>query len=1332
MTRRAKILIGAGAALLALLVAAALYLRSERFHLYVQGRILEQIENATGGRVELRGYRWNVEPLEAELQGLVVRGRETDRERPLFAADTVFVRLKIISLLQKKIDWRLLRVTRPRIHIEADSAGRLNFPEPKRKRAGDKRLVEKILDMAIDRLEVADGELLWNDRRLPLEFTAENLAAYFNYDAARDLYDGRLSFRSPLLQAIAARRGGSQRGAFSLMSEVDTQLLLGRNTLEIPRLTWKTQRSSLTGNGRLFEFAQPKFALNYEARVDVAETGAVSLLRELQGGQANLQGALSYEAAGHKFTSDGDLRFERVAVSFPEFRLTGIYGRGKYHATRDAVEVPAFRTSVLGGELAGSFRADHFDTRPEMKVTARARGISVAELARTFARPELPLTELHWAGAVEGDVRARFRLPGGRGSGRDTLVESSLIVRPPTAVPPGFLPVSGQAEMAFASAAGKVELRKVLLQTPASQISAEGALAASLGSEATDLKLVASTTNYNEWAPVVNALRSGKEPLPLELLGRADFRGSLRGALRAPRLEGRLETAAFRYGDARWTRFAGNLAYSADLLRISEGELRRDGSSARVNLSAQLEHGEITEHSPFSLQAEVEGANLADLQALAGTAYPVTGRVDGSLKASGTRQSPQGGGSVHVTNGTLMGEPFDDLRAGLQLDKGELRTSDLVLKKGAAQVTGQASYREADGSYSFQFTGTGLSLAEIERLRSDDIRLSGAAGFRASGSGTLQRPSFDATVEIADLEVNGERVGKLAATLERRDARLNAQVQSQFLQGTVAGKLSAELAGDYPLQGRLDFTRIDLDPLFAPAVRGSVTTHSTSTGSVAFSGPLKKPEALAVNAEIGEFRVSVEQVEVHNEGPLQGSYRNGQIQIEQAHLAGAETDFRVTGTLRVLGPPAARSLNLRAKGEMNMAFLRTLNNNLIGSGKVTLDAAISGTLRRPLLDGRAEVHNGGVALEDFPTGLSRMEGSVIFDASRLRIEKLAAQAGGGSVQLTGLVDYGTGSPVFRLHAEAEEVRLRYPEGTSSLITANLNLTGTTQQSLLSGDVVVTRASFTPRFDLASGLGLVRAPPRQPITSPLLYNLQIDVRVISSPELRFELSQARDMQVEANLRLRGTAARPSVLGRVDVLQGEISFAGTKYVVNRGEIVFVNPFQIKPEVSLDLQTRVQQYDISITLSGELDKLNVSYRSEPPLPSSDIQALLVTGRAREGVTGTQQSTQPLPALGTNTILSQALNAAVGSRIERLFGVGRLKIDPQVGGPETNPGARVTLEQQVTPDVKFTYITNLASAQQQVVQVEWIVNARWSVIAVRDRNGLFGIDLKWRKRFR
>ncbi len=63
--------------------------------------------------------------------------------------------------------------------------------------------------------------------------------------------------------------------------------------------------------------------------------------------------------------------------------------------------------------------------------------------------------------------------------------------------------------------------------------------------------------------------------------------------------------------------------------------------------------------------------------------------------------------------------------------------------------------------------------------------------------------------------------------------------------------------------------------------------------------------------------------------------------------------------------------------------------------------------------------------------------------------------------------------------------------------------------------------------------------------------------------------------------------------------------------------------------------------------------------------------------------------------------------------------------------PQALLTLEQQVSKDITLTYITNLNRTQEQTVRVEWDISQRWSAIAVRDANGLFGIDVQYRKRF-
>ena len=103
----------------------------------------------------------------------------------------------------------------------------------------------------------------------------------------------------------------------------------------------------------------------------------------------------------------------------------------------------------------------------------------------------------------------------------------------------------------------------------------------------------------------------------------------------------------------------------------------------------------------------------------------------------------------------------------------------------------------------------------------------------------------------------------------------------------------------------------------------------------------------------------------------------------------------------------------------------------------------------------------------------------------------------------------------------------------------------------------------------------------------------------------------------------------------------------------------------------------------------------------------------------------------MGAAALLSQAIAAPVAGRLQRFFGVTKLKIDPSLTGVENNPQARLTLEQQITPNITFTYITNVTSSNPLVVQVEWAISRKWTVIAVRDENGLFGLDFLYKRRF-
>ena len=102
------------------------------------------------------------------------------------------------------------------------------------------------------------------------------------------------------------------------------------------------------------------------------------------------------------------------------------------------------------------------------------------------------------------------------------------------------------------------------------------------------------------------------------------------------------------------------------------------------------------------------------------------------------------------------------------------------------------------------------------------------------------------------------------------------------------------------------------------------------------------------------------------------------------------------------------------------------------------------------------------------------------------------------------------------------------------------------------------------------------------TNRLLNRIRLDVHIATTPELQMQTASVR-LSGDADLHLRGTAAKPAILGRADVIEGEVQFNGTKYRLERGDITFINPVTTTPVLDLQATTRVQDYDITLNLNG-----------------------------------------------------------------------------------------------------------------------------------------------------
>jgi translocation and assembly module TamB len=193
-------------------------------------------------------------------------------------------------------------------------------------------------------------------------------------------------------------------------------------------------------------------------------------------------------------------------------------------------------------------------------------------------------------------------------------------------------------------------------------------------------------------------------------------------------------------------------------------------------------------------------------------------------------------------------------------------------------------------------------------------------------------------------------------------------------------------------------------------------------------------------------------------------------------------------------------------------------------------------------------------------------------------------------------------------------------------------------------------------------------------------------------------------------------------------------GNQYTIDRGDIRFSNPVKIEPVLDMALETKVSGVTVNVSLTGAVDNLKENFSSDPPLESSKIIALLAVGRdpSQIGEAASAQTAANANFAGAGgSLLSEALYAQASSSLQRFFGASRVKIDPTMTGIDNTPQARLTFEQQVSKDVTMTYITNLNYTAEQIVRVQWDLTPTWSAIAVRDANGLFGIDFQYRRRF-
>jgi translocation and assembly module TamB len=1319
--------------------ALAWYVTTDSFQQKMRNKVVAELEKATGGRVELAELHTIPFRLRVDARDFTIHGKEAPDQAPFLHVDRLEAQMKIISVLSRDIGLHSLMLEHPVIHIVDNRDGTTNIPAPRVNYSSNEAPVEQLLSLSVSRIEIQKGELLWQDHKVPFAFAARDIGVRLDYSLLWRRYETQLVI-------------GSVDTQYQRFPEftwtADASLILSRGRADISRLNLKSGKNELHFTGELADFHDPQIHGHYQGTADLAFLAAFLQQPELRKGSADFNGQGSWNL--REFSTDGKLQAKDIdwvnrKISAHNARLDAIYD-----ITPVRLRISSLRASLLGGDLSGDIDVTNWQNSLEASKTQRPkfgrippqsieRGMLHLQLAGFPLTPALvamgsktlALDRLNFVGKVNGTVDLLWV-----GSIRDAETRLKLDLSPPAVLDSNQIPLSGRIDGIYRGSRDELEVNTLHLTSNGSEVSASGNLATT-----STLRFTLTTHNLREWIPLIESAY-GSTKLPFTVHGWASLAGNVTGRVSAFAFTGNLEVYDFdtllpatKYtpaGTAHWDALSTGIQYSNHNFAARNGSLIHGRTVAHFDASVGIVDGTLSPDSPFTLHLDLHNADLAEASRYAGLSRPLAGTLGLSLNLSGKQSDPHGEGHFEVRDGAAYGVAVSSVRGDIRLANGELQANNLEASVLSAALSGGGGVNYLTHQFHLNIVGKNIDLSRFPSLQARRFTLDGIADFTARASGTPEQPSVEAHVRVKDLAFDKERTGDFYVDGVTHGRQLDLKAHSDFERSNLNLQGTVQLDQDFPADLTVDFSHLEIVSLLRTYLPAFVTGHSPIEGTIRIRGPLRTPRELKAVAEVRSFTAQFEHLEIKNVEPIQFELADQNVLIESFHLAGGGTDFAAHGRAHLTG---AREMDLNLNGSVDMALLQSFSPKILSRGTLAVDLSASGRMTNPVLQGRVDVKNTFVNYSDFPSGLSDLNGVLLFDQNQIQIQKLTGTTGGGTVSLTGSASYQSRTVQLDLGANAQGVRLRYPPGVSSTANADLRLTGSSNSALLSGDVLITKLAITPGFDFGSYIANSRQSVVFAQNDSLTSRLRLDVHVTTTPELQMQTAIAR-LSGDADLRVRGTVDRPAILGRVEVLEGEISFNGTKYRLERGDVTFANPAKTQPIIDLEASTRVRDYDITVRFRGDASApngLKITWQSEPQLPEQDVIALLALGRTREEAAAADTSSGlGVGGEASNLLINEALNTAVSSRIQRLFGVSRVKIDPQGLANETSVvrGPQLTIEQQVASNITLTYSTNVSVSTQQIIQVEYNITRSMSIVALRDQNGVVSFDFKIRSR--
>ncbi len=1040
--------------------------------------------------------------------------------------------------------------------------------------------------------------------------------------------------------------------------------------LEVSNFRLESVGLNLHGHGRI---ATPGTVFEARGLLDITWLDGFIKTRGLLSGNAAIEIQLD--------TTAPDLvraRLDAPVLDVAGFPLRDL--RGSIVLAGNSLRGTLDRARFRGGTLSGSYRLAEFGGKYPHTVELEGQGISFAGFLRDLNVEPAGL-------AATFDLSAA-----GRWNGRafpSGLGQAELRFQ---ALSPG-VPVNGSLTLDL-TRDGIFRFNSTDLRLGGAATLWQGAL--TLGTWEPAWSFAMEGAQLGTIASMVNAW-VGSTALPPEIEGVGDLDVNLSGPFSDLTIQTRIDAQPLRLSPITLDRLVADATISRSLLRIG---------SARFQIAEGL--GEIEGGMTWDAEAGDNQLNL-DIRGRKIPLAAVASWVDlepwvdsGMLAFDGALFGPialpRGSWLAEIEDLSLGGLQLGTASTGIELADARFSCNDLRCDRG---LEARLWWDVAAGEVAGNLNWPGMPLTAMGE---PVTRLAGSAA--------------DVVLDF-HLPFGGDMAAELTATSERGRLVVTRGPESFDVAAEVNGAASLEArlerTAEDDLHGRGEFVMTSARELLA-LLGPDVAVPLAGTGRADFTVDWGDEAWPRLTGILQDLDLDLADQPVRLVEPAAFSLSADGFSAPGLRIRARDDDFFVRWTIESDG-----RLQGNVSGTMDTLLLRYLLPEWEPAGRATGIVEILGTVDVPLFEGIAEIHKGSFRLPGTRTILSQVDGVVLLSSGEVLLEGMSFRFMGGRGRCGGRVRQNGDTLFMSLDGTADGVRFEVLPDLEARLSGTWHLIGPLTALNLSGDLDVDRMSLTTKDDPAALLiNWFNNTGRSSAEGGLNLNLHVEAEEtinLHNPFVRLNGS--------ASLDISGTSNQPGLVGQVEVLEGgEVTLLGNRYEVERGSLNFSNPQGIDPFLDLQASTWAQEYQITVNLSGTLDRFVSSAVSTPPLSTPEIYSLLGVGY-RGGAYGTG-------AIGlglASSILSSELTSVLSKRAQLVLPIDQVRVDPFAADSTGNPTARLSVVKQLTPAWTVILQTTLSGEREQIVVSRWYLAPGLFLEAGQHEDGSYSLDLKLRR---